>query len=115
MVAMVGIMALPALAYHEGYDHSDRYGDEGYDHGDRYGDYGYDDDDNGYDDDDNGYDEDDYDRYPPGYDDREEEPSAPDCDWYYYEDRRWDDGWYEYWCWYGRPYYEWYFVLWVWA
>src|SRR3712207_920991 len=71
MVAVLGIMALPALAYHDGgYDDHGEDGDRYGDYGD-YGDYGYDDDDG------NGYDDDDYNRYPPGYDDREQEPSAP--------------------------------------
>jgi hypothetical protein len=26
-----------------------------------------------------------------------QEPREPDCDWYYFEDRRWDP-WWEYWC-----------------
>jgi hypothetical protein len=43
----------------------------------------------------------------------EDEPRAPDCDWYGpYEERPWDP-WWEYWCyWHG---WGWEFVFWVWA
>ena len=45
----------------------------------------------------------------------EGEPDDPYCDWYGpYEERHYDP-WWEYWCWYGHPYDEWYFVLWVYA
>ncbi len=44
--------------------------------------------------------------------DEPEEPKAPRCGWYYYEDRKWDP-WWEYWC-YWRGW-GWEFVFWVWA
>jgi hypothetical protein len=41
------------------------------------------------------------------------EPREPRCGWYYYEEtRQWDD-WWEYWCRY--PDWGWEFVFWVWA
>ena len=46
-----------------------------------------------------------------GKSDRAEEPRQPRCGWYYYEDRRWDDPWWEYWC-YWRGW-GWEFVFWV--
>jgi len=98
MLAMLGIMALPAMA---------QSGDYNDDYGDRYAGYG--DDDYG----DAGYNDDDYDRYPPGYDDQEEEPRAPDCDWYGPYHERPYDPWYEYWCyWHG---WGWEYVFWVYA
>jgi hypothetical protein len=102
MLAMVAIMALPALAYH------DDYGDHGQDN------YGHqDNDDYGNDDYGNDDDDDDYDRYPPGYDDHEEEPRAPECDWYGPYHERPYDPWYEYWCyWHG---WGWEYVFWVYA
>ena len=66
---------------------------------------GYDDDDDygrGYYDDDNGRYDDDYD-----------EPRAPRCDWYFFEETRQWDAWWEYWCfWRG---WGWEFVVWEWA
>ncbi len=91
ILAMVAILALPAMAYHNGYSH---------DYDDPYETYGHDDDDDGrYDD-----------RYPPGFRDSGE-PREPDCDWYGpYEERPWDP-WWEYWCyWHG---WGWEFVFWV--
>jgi len=64
----------------------------------------YDDDDygRGYYDDDNGRYDDDYD-----------EPRAPRCDWYFFEETRQWDAWWEYWCfWRG---WGWEFVVWEWA
>jgi hypothetical protein len=44
--------------------------------------------------------------------DWEDEPSAPECEWYgpYEEDD--DDAWWEYWCYW--PGWGWEFVFWVW-
>ncbi len=95
ILAMVAIMALPAMAYHNGYGHE-------YDDPDPYETYGHDDDDDYYDDDD---------RYPPGYDDSHE-PRPPDCDWYGPYGHG-NDAWWEYWCyWHG---WGWEYVFWAWA
>ncbi len=109
MLAMLAIMALPAIAQNDGRDYNEPY--YGYDeHAQDYRDYleqldealqPYLD-----------YAHDHYDEYPPGYDDRGE-PREPDCDWYGpYEERPWDP-WWEYWCyWHG---WGWEFVFWVYA
>ncbi len=90
VLAIVAIMALPAFAQYNDYGRDNDYG--------RY-------------DNDRGRDNDD--RYPPGYNDREE-PREPRCDWYGpYEDRRWKDAWWEYWCYW--PDWGWEFVFWTWA
>ncbi len=98
MLAMVAIMALPAMAYHDGYEHYGQDNDEsGYQDNDEYG----------------NYDDDDYgdERYPPGYDDSHE-PRPPDCDWYGPYGHG-NDAWWEYWCyWHG---WGWEFVFWAWA
>jgi|SRR5215211_7415671 len=112
MLAMLAVMALPAVASHNDYDDDpyDDYGSNSHDdYGDRWDNYR-----NRWDDYADRYgDDDDYDRYPPGYDDQEEEPRAPDCDWYGpYHERPWDP-WYEYWCyWHG---WGWEYVFWVYA
>jgi len=43
----------------------------------------------------------------------EKEPRQPRCDWYYFEETRQWDAWWEYWCRY--PDWGWEFVFWVWA
>ncbi len=43
----------------------------------------------------------------------DDEPGEVYCDWYGPFEERPYDPWWEYWCWYGHPYYEWYFVLWT--
>ena len=41
------------------------------------------------------------------------EPRAPKCGWYYFEETRQYDAWWEYWC-YWRGW-GWEFVFWTWA
>ena len=41
------------------------------------------------------------------------EPDAPECDWYYFDETRDYDAWWEYWC--EWPGWGWEFVLWTWA
>jgi hypothetical protein len=41
------------------------------------------------------------------------EPRAPSCDWYYFDETRQYDAWWEYWCHYRG--WGWEFVLWTWA
>ena len=43
-----------------------------------------------------------------------EEPGEVNCDWYGPFGYG-NEAWWEYWCWYGAPWHEWYFVFWVWA
>ncbi len=100
VLALLAIMAVPAVA---------QYGDYGDDEG-----YGYNDDRDYGDDEGYGYNDDRYDdEYPPGYYDDPEEPRAPRCDWYYFDETRQWDAWWEYWCHYRG--WGWVFVVWVWA
>ena len=41
------------------------------------------------------------------------EPNAPECDWYYFDETRDYDAWWEYWC--EWPGWGWEFVFWTWA
>ena len=41
------------------------------------------------------------------------EPNAPECDWYYFDETREYDAWWEYWCHYRG--WGWEFVFWTWA
>jgi len=41
------------------------------------------------------------------------EPNTPECDWYYFDETREYDAWYEYWCHYRG--WGWEFVFWTWA
>ena len=41
------------------------------------------------------------------------EPNTPECDWYYFDETREYDAWWEYWCHYRG--WGWEFVLWTWA
>ena len=42
-----------------------------------------------------------------------DEPRAPDCEWYFFEETRQYDAWWEYWCYYHG--WGWEFVVWEWA
>ena len=43
----------------------------------------------------------------------QDEPREPRCGWYFFEETRRYDAWWEYWCRY--PDWGWEFVFWVWA
>ena len=45
--------------------------------------------------------------------DSSNEPRAPRCGWYFFEETRRYDAWWEYWCYYRG--WGWEFVFWVWA
>jgi hypothetical protein len=107
MLAMVAILALPAIAEHNApyYDEYDRCDT---DHDGRY------DDDSCYKGgpNDTGYEDDYYDRYDDDDHGRYDEPREPDCDWYGPYGSG-NNAWYEYWCyWHG---WGWEFVFWAWA
>jgi len=108
VLALLTILALPAMAQYDDYGYNDD--DYGYNGDDDYG-RDYNDDD--YGNDDYGRDDDRYDEYPPGYYDDPEEPREPRCDWYYFDETRQYDAWWEYWC--RWPGWGWVFVVWEWA
>jgi len=45
--------------------------------------------------------------------DEEGRPDNPKCDWYFFDETRRYDAWWEYWCYW--PHWGWEFVFWVWA